>query len=585
MICVFHFLRLRSLFVPVVLLHLLAGCGGASKVQSGPSSKDVLTPVQRADVTHTFINANKEKMLGNLNEAVALFSEVIRKDPQNAAAMFELSNVYMQQKKYADALFFSKSAYKLDPGNVWYAQQYAEVLQRNSRFKEASEVLERMVSGHPDEEDYYHQLAQAYVFGGDPDAALKTYDRLEARFGIDQEVSMNKCRIYQQVNKPDRAIEEMKRLIAHDSTDVQAYGMLAELYQSVGDNANALKTYQRIEEIDPDNPFISLSLADFYRTAGEKEKSFAELKKAVANPQLDIDTKISILSSYYSLVEMYPELKEQAMDLSNILVATHPTDPRPHAARADFLALDKKYEDARAEYRRARELGSREYSVFSQSLLIDSQLQDWDAMLKDSEEALGLFPDQPLVYFFNGLAKSHAKRYSEAITVLKSGVNMVVDNPQLESSFYSTMGEAYHELGDYAKSDASYDHALLLDPKDATLMNNYAYFLSLRGDRLTKAEELSRRSNELEPDQSSFEDTYGWIMFVMGRYQESKTWIGKAMQHGADSSAVVLEHYGDVLYKLGDFSGALEYWQKAKAAGEGASEQLDQKILQKKYIE
>ncbi|MFM2136731.1 MAG: hypothetical protein RL021_2131 [Bacteroidota bacterium] len=579
----------RSLMTPRILLFAigvsLMACGGTKTVKSGGSVKDQLSDVQRADVTHTFINANREKMLGNLNESVSLFSEVIRKDPQNAAAMYELAGVYVQQKKYGDALFFSKSAYRLDPKNVWYGQQYAEVLQRNSRFKEATQVLEELLAEHPDREEYYHQLAQAYMFSGQPEEALKAYDRLEARFGIESELTMNKCRIYQQLGKPEKAVEELLRLIETDSSDVQAYGLLAEIYQLMGENDKALKTYQRIEAIDPDNPYVQLSLADFYREAGDKEKSFAELKKAIGNPGLEMETKISILSSYYSLVEAFAEMKAQAMELSEILLNTHPTDPRPHAAKADFLALDSQYVAARDEYRRARELGSKEYSVYSQMIVIDSRLEDWDSMLKDTEEALALFPDQPLVYLFNGISKQHAKRHGEAVNILKSGAKMVVDNPQLESSFYSALGEAYHELKDYVKSDESYEHALQLDPKDAMVMNNYAYFLSLRGDQLTKAEELSRRSNELSPDESSFEDTYGWIMFVMGKYAEAKTWIGKALQHGADNSAVVLEHYGDVLYKLGDLAGALDYWQRAKSAGNGASDRLDEKILQKKYIE
>lgn len=574
-----------SRFYTLALGLLFFACGGPAKVKSGGSSRDQLSDVQRADVTHTFINANREKILGNLNEAVSLFSDVIRKDPQNAAAMYELAGVYMQQKKYPDALFFSKSAYRLDPGNVWYGQQYAEVLQRNSRFKEAAEVLEQLLADHPDQQEYYHELAQAYVFSGHLEEALKTYDRLEGRFGIDGELTMNKCRIYQQLGKPEKAVIELERLIDSDPSDVQAYGMLAEMYQQLGENDKALKTFQRIEAIDPDNPYVQLSLADFYREAGEKDKSFAELKKAVGNPQLDVDTKISILSSYYALVEAYAEMKGQARELCEIILITHPTDPRPHAAKADFLALDTQYVAARDEYRRARELGSKEYSVYSQMIVIDSRLEDWDSMLKDTEEALALFPDQPLVYLFNGISKQHAKRYTEAANILKAGVKMVVDNPQLESSFYSAMGEAYNELQDFTRSDECYERALQLDPKDAMVMNNYAYFLSLRGDQLTKAEELSRRSNELSPDESSFEDTYGWIMFTMGKYQDAKTWIGKALQHGADNSAVVLEHYGDVLYKIGDLAGALEYWQRAKSAGDGGSDRLEEKILQKKYIE
>lgn len=568
------------------MVTIMFGCGGTrSTTSTTPASKDGMTDVQRADVTYTFLNANKEKILGNWNTAAELFAEVIRKDPQNAAAMYELSNVFVEQKKFTDALFFSKSAYKLDPNNQWYAQHYAYVLQRNSRFKESAEVFAQLIKDHPEVESYYLELADANVYAGQFEEAIKAYDQLEARFGVSEEFVINKCRIYQQLKKPEKAIQELQKLITADPKNVEVYGLLAELYQVQGDTAKALETFQQIEKIDPENPFVHLSLADFYRNAGDKEKSFTELKLAFQNPRLEIETKISILGSYYSLVDQYPELKGQSVELCQLLVSTHPSDPRSYAVQGDFLVQEKKYEEARTNYRKARELGSKDYSVFSQLLFLDSQLQDWQSMLTDSEEALSLFPDQPFVYFFNGIAKQQNKKYAEAIAVLNTGLNLVVDNPELESSFNSTMGEAYHELNEHAKSDQRFERALELDPNDATVMNNYAYFLSLRGERLDRAEALSKKSNELEPDNTSYEDTYGWIMFMMGNFKEAKTWIEKSLQHGGDNSAAVLEHYGDVLYKLGDLPQALEYWQRAKSAGDGASDQLDQKILQKKYVE
>lgn len=109
-----------------------------------------------------------------------------------------------------------------------------------------------------------------------------------------------------------------------------------------------------------------------------KEKSVVELKKAFNNPELGIETKISILSSYYALIELHPELREQAMEMTELLVKTHPSDPRAFAVRGDFLIQEKKYEEARVAYRKAQELGSKEFTVISQILFLDSQLQDWD---------------------------------------------------------------------------------------------------------------------------------------------------------------------------------------------------------------
>jgi tetratricopeptide (TPR) repeat protein len=208
-----------------------------------------------------------------------------------------------------------------------------------------------------------------------------------------------------------------------------------------------------------------------------------------------------------------------------------------------------------------------------------------DSLLKDSEAAMNIFPDQPLVYLYNGVANSQKKNYSKAIESLTAGVKMVVDNKDMEGQFYSSLGEAYNELRNYPKSDESFEKAIALDPKNANTLNNYAYFLSVRNEQLDKAEKMSRESNELETTQASYQDTYGWIMYKENKFEDAKIWIEKSLSNSTDSSATVLEHYGDVLFKLGDTAKAFEFWQKAKAAGDGASDFLERKILEKKMFE
>ncbi len=570
----------------LLLLIFSTGCKSTQTSQSGKNSlSSKMSSAQKAEVTTIFFNASKEKILGNPDNAASLYSEVIRKDPGNAASMYELANIYVDQKKYADALFFSKSAYLIDRRNSWYAMSYAEVLQKNKKFNEAAEVLGRLVQDFPDNSDFYFEWANGLIYAERPGDAIKAYDKLESQIGLTRDVSLQKTRLYQRMNKPEKAIDELKKLITNDPKDAQLYGMLAEIYQSMGNKEKALETYDMILKIDPDNPYIHLSLADFYRSNGEKEKSVDELKKAFLNKELDIDTKISILSSYYALIGVHPELQEQALEMCQLLISSHPSEPHAHAVYGDFLNQAKKFSQAREEYLKAKSLGSKEFIVYSQILFLDSQLQLWDSLKTDSKEAIEIFPDQPVVYFFNGIANIQMKNFTEAVSVLNSGVKMVVDNKNLEGQFYTNLGDAYNELKNYIKSDESYEKALSINPDDANVLNNYAYYISIRGERLEKAEEMSRKSNELEPTQASYQDTYGWIMYKQDKFDDAKMWIEKAMTNGADKSAAVLEHYGDILFKLGDINKAIENWQKAKDAGDGASEFLDRKILEKKLFE
>jgi tetratricopeptide (TPR) repeat protein len=570
-------------FLPAVFLISCKGGQQASAPKSSPKAS--LNESQRTDVTYLFFNANKEKILGNLTNAADLFAEVIRKDGSNHASMYELANIYAQQKKYSDALFFIRSAYRLDPKNEWYALSFAEILQKNGKFEESATVYEQLIRDNPDRLDYYFEWASALIYANKLSEAIKVLDKVELQVGVNKDVVMQKQRLYMQLGKTDKAIAEIQKLIDADPKDAQAYGMMAELYQNIGQKEKALEIYNKVLLIDPENPYIHLSLADYYRTNGEKEKSIEELKKAFSNKKLDIDTKIQILGSYYALVELHPELLEQALEMSRLLIEANPQEARAHAVYGDFLYFNKQTTQALEEYLLAKKLGAKEFTITQQLMFIESQLQRWDSLIAESEEAISNYPDQPLGYFFNGIANSQKKNYDGAVKSLSSGVKLIVDNKNLEGQFYSSLGEAYNELKDYVKSDESYEKALAINAKDANVLNNYAYFLSMRGEKMDKAELMSKESNALEPDQGSYEDTYGWIMYKQGKYSEAKTWIEKSLSHGSDQSATVLEHYGDILYKLGDMAKAFEYWQKAKNAGDGASEFLDKKLESRKLIE
>jgi tetratricopeptide (TPR) repeat protein len=184
-------------------------------------------------------------------------------------------------------------------------------------------------------------------------------------------------------------------------------------------------------------------------------------------------------------------------------------------------------------------------------------------------------------YLYNGVANAQLRNYQKAVRSLNAGIDFVVDNKALLIQFYSALGDAYYYLKEYPKSDQAFDKALREDSDDTYVLNNYAYYLSLRNEQLEKAENLSRKSNVLKPNNRNYMDTYGWILFQQKKYTEANEWLGNAAKMGA-KSATILEHYGDNLFQLGKKEEALEQWEAAKAAG-GSSPALLKKIKEKKF--
>jgi len=258
-------------------------------------------------------------------------------------------------------------------------------------------------------------------------------------------------------------------------------------------------------------------------------------------------------------------LKDQAYELAEILKKTHPDDPKSHSIYADFLSRDCKYKEARDEFRMVIALDSSKYIIWEQLLIMESELSDFTAMAKESKSAMELFPFQPLPYFFAGIASYQLKDYENAINILEKGVKYVIDNKILYVQFYSTLGDAYNQVNNNEASDGAYEKVLKVDPDNAYVLNNYSYFLSLRNEKLDKAEIMSKRACDLNPGSASNLDTHGWVLYKAGKFEQAKEYLEEALSKSGQNSPVILEHYGDVLYKLGKGDKALEYWQKAKS--------------------
>jgi tetratricopeptide (TPR) repeat protein len=217
-------------------------------------------------------------------------------------------------------------------------------------------------------------------------------------------------------------------------------------------------------------------------------------------------------------------------------------------------------------------------------MILDEQMNDNESLLKDSHDAMELFPLEPAPYLFSGVANLRMKNYGKAIDDLLQGKDYVIDNKPLLAQFYSSLGDAYYKSNNYESSDEYYEKTLKIDPDNVYVLNNWAYYLSLRNENLEKAEKMSRRANEIEPQSSSYQDTYGWIMYRMGKMDEAKLWLEKALENNGTKSPVILEHYGDILFNTGEKDRALEYWKKARETGKG-SDFLDKKISDKKLYE
>ncbi len=172
----------------------------------------------------------------------------------------------------------------------------------------------------------------------------------------------------------------------------------------------------------------------------------------------------------------------------------------------------------------------------------------------------------------------------KALETLGMGIGMVADSVS-RSQLYGMRADCYTLKGrDRAIIYADYDSALVYNPNDVMVMNNYAYFLSLDGRDLKRALKMSAITIEKEPLNATFLDTYAWILFRMERYSQAREYLEKALQYMEEPNPDMYEHYGDVMYKCGDIEAALENWHIAFQLN-SESKLLESKIREKRYLE
>jgi tetratricopeptide (TPR) repeat protein len=529
------------------------------------------------------IDAKRLEITGNTTDAEDAYRRYVEKFPGDPNGHFQLSQILASQKKVAEAVAQAETAVLLEPGNQWFQIYLAELYQQTAKFDDAVKIYEELVKNYPENLDYYYQLGALYAGTGKYNDAIKIYNRIEAKTGVTEDVSLQKQKLYLVQKDFSGAEEEMQKLIAAFPDEPRYYAILAEMYMTRNMQDKALAMYNKVLEIDPDNAYIHMTLADFYRRQGDRNKALEELRIGFANPNMDVDTKVNILLSFYNVNQLTDELRQQALDLANILVATHPNDPKSYTVYGDLLTQDKKYKEARDEFMKAITLDSSRFVIWEEVLRLDVTSSDWKHLAEYGTRSIELFPEQPSLYLMTGMGDFQLKEYGKALDLFNRGVKLVVDDADMSAQFYMFLGDTYHAQDKAEESDKAYEKSLEIKSDNAYVLNNYAYYLSIRDIQLEKAETMAKKAVTIEPDNSSFQDTYGWVLYKLGRYQEAREWIGKALEDKENVSGEVLEHYGDVLFRLGDVSQALEYWKKAQVKG-GGSSLLDKKITEKQIV-
>ena len=582
---------MNKLIVYIAVIFLLsASCATAQKRVKSTRKAKVESPEanvsedDKNEFQYTFIEALKQKMIGNNQAAVTLFSKCLEINPNSSSAMFELAKIHSSNGDQTSSALLLEKAINLSPENKWYKILLAQIYQQGKQYKKAADLYQQLYALDPENLEYLYMYAALLNSAENYDLSIKAYNELEKKVGINDQISVEKQQIYKAEGKKKEALAEIQKLVELNPKEPRYYGLLADFYLSEKDEANALKYYMKILEIDPENGFVLFSLASFYREKEDKEKAWEYVRKGFMNKSVEVDAKIQ----YYLMMTADPEkpffTDDQVNELVNILVKTNGDDYRVYTVYAEYLIRKGKLAEAREQLRDVLKNEKDNYLIWERRLMISNDLQDFQSVYSDAAKALELFPNQPVLYGLRAVACLQLQKYTEALDILKEGEPYLLDNKPLKIQFELYRGEANYKLNKVEDAFKSFDTVLSLDPENYLAMNNYAYYLSLRNENLEKAELLSGKAVKENPENATYLDTYAWVLFMRKDYQLAKFYMEIALKNGGDKNGVIVEHYGDILFRLGEKDLAIEQWKKALATGE-SSEFLKEKIKQGRYLD
>lgn len=533
-----------------------------------------------------FTEGMKFFIADNHDKAIVHFKKATEMNPASSGALFMLSKAYYANEDLVNATIYGEKAMKSDVENKYYHKYMGEVYSKQKRYKEAAEVYEDLAKKNPYDVENYLDLSNTYILQGKYNDAIDIYNKIEKTIGLSEEITRQKQLIYLKQEKLDKAIEEGNKLIESEPTEPDYVVQQAQIMIQNQRYDQAVLMIERALKANPDFAQGHVLLAEIYRKQGDLTKCNDELKAAFTNKNLSPDIKFKLLSSYMLMLkdDSGDNTLDNIMGLTQDLIRQAPKEARGYVILGDLLMKKGELAQARDNYVKSTLYDKSVYEVWLAIVELDGKLNHIDSLAKHSEQAIEYFPNQAFFWYHNGFANFVKKDFNKSAESLKEARNLALDNPELGKHINALLGDTYNEIRQYAKSDEAYEAVLKEDPNYEHVLNNYSYYLALRKDKLERAVELSGRLVEKHKDNPTYLDTHAWVLYTMKDFAKARTFLETAIRQNGRVSGTIIEHYGDVLFQLGEKDKAIEQWKKAKQMGENSTN-IDKKIQQGTLIE
>ena len=586
-------IKIGWLFVTVLML---TSCGGIRSVRTAKTTakadgaslmkETLLSAEQQRKYDYFFLEAMRMKGKNEYDAAFGLLQHCLDINPTASSALYEISQYYMFLRQVPQGQVALEQAVAFAPDNYWYSQGLVSLYQQQNELDKAAALLEKMVTRFPSKQDPLFSLLDIYSRQEKYNDVISTLNRLEKRLGKNEQLSMEKFRIYLQMKDDKKAFQEIESLVQEYPMDMRYQVILGDVYLQNGKKQEAYDAYQKVLAVEPDNPMALFSMASYYEQTGQKELYQQQLDTLLLNKKVTSDTKISVMRQVIAENEQSSAKDStQVIALFDRMMKQDMDDPQIPMLYSQYLLSKNMEQEAVPVLEQVVDLDPTNKAARLMLVSAAVKKEDYKQIIKVCEPGIEATPDALELYYYLAIAYHQAEQGDSVLSVCNRALEHITPDTRKEviSDFYSIMGDIYHTKKQMTEAYAAYDSALVYNPSNIGALNNYAYYLSVDRRDLDKAEEMSYKTVKAEPNNSTYLDTYAWILFEKGNYAEARIYIDNAMKNDGEKSDVIVEHCGDIYFMTGDAEGALKYWKKALEMG-SESKTLKQKIEKKKYI-
>jgi tetratricopeptide (TPR) repeat protein len=512
---------------------------------------------------YIYVEAIKQKLIGNVGDALKYFEQCTKIFPESDAAYYQMAQMALGMGDIKSGKKFAKNALSLDQKNVWYLTMVAGVYYKEKNLDSAIIFYEKAIKYFPDKENLQLTLGNLYAENRKYDEAISIFDSFEKRYGVNESSALSSARAYVADGKYDEALSKMQTLLKEYPDEILYNGFLAEIYRAKGENEKARMVYEQIIERNPDDPKTQLSICDFLIKGKDYDELFRFINTVVLNAKVTRADKISLIASMLEEPEVVRDQGDQIMLTIMVLEANYEKDNIFLLFRPELLIKQNKLEEASMRLEEIIKLYPDNYYAWEKLLLLYLELKEYNKLFIKGEECATIFNRSFLAKMLYASGAIEMDKFSVAMEELKKAEILAGDNKDSLVQVLTMRADIYYRMKEYTKAFGVFDEALKSNKDDLTVLNNYAYYLAEQGIRLKEAEKMAIMVVEREKENSTYMDTYGWVLYKRGKLNDAARVMEAIINKDETPDAEWYEHYGFILKKQKKCLKAIESWNTA----------------------